>query len=93
MKFTTTKKDEKLILAICERGFEKVKAIYNEKIDMVMDITATHCNGNPLDLTKLLAADDFNFYHDIFGIAQHLDRNTGALCDCFLPRCTKPHNK
>lgn len=89
MKWLTTKKDTKLIRQICERGWEK--ASYKDITDMEMNITATHLNGCRLDLLKLLSADDFNFYHDIFGINQHLDRNTGALRDCFVPRCAKPH--
>lgn len=51
-----------------------------------MDITATHANGCPLKLAELLAADDFNFSHDVAGIYRHLDRTTGKLLDCFLPR-------
>lgn len=58
-------------------------------IDTSMDITACHLNGNPLDLEKLLKADPFNFAHDITGIARHIDRETGQLKDCFLPRCSK----
>jgi hypothetical protein len=55
-------------------------------LDINMDITAAHLNGNPLRLEALLAADDFNFVHDVFGIRRHLDRKTGKLGDCFLPR-------
>jgi hypothetical protein len=54
-----------------------------------LDLTATHLNGCPLDLHKLLQFDDFNFTHDITGIARHLDRTTGELRDCFVPRCAK----
>ena len=34
----------------------------------------------------MLAADDFNFGHDVFGIYRHLDRTTGKLMNCFVPR-------
>lgn len=51
-----------------------------------MDVLATHLNGCPLDLERLSAADDFNFAHDVFGIYRHLNRETGQLEDCFLPR-------
>jgi hypothetical protein len=54
-----------------------------------MDLEATHANGCPLDFAKLLACDDFDFLHDIGGIAMHLDRSTGVLKDCFLPRLAK----
>lgn len=52
-----------------------------------MDITATHLNGCPLQLQKFLDADDFNFAHDLVGIVNHMDRSTGQLIRCFLPRC------
>lgn len=59
--------------------------------DYQMDVTAVHANGCPLKLEELLAADDFNFFHDLAGIERHLDRNdrsptAGQLLDCFLPR-------
>jgi len=54
--------------------------------DAQMDITACHCNGCPLKLGDLLQADDFNFAHDVFGIRRNLDRDSGQLGDCFLPR-------
>ena len=57
-----------------------------ERNAIVMDITATHANGTPLRLEALLGADEFNFAHDIFGIRQHLDRETGRLDSRFLPR-------
>lgn len=55
-------------------------------MDADMDITACHMNGAPLRLNELLAADDLNFSHDVFGIRRHLNRETGKLEDCFSPR-------
>ena len=55
---------------------------------MAMDITATHLNGTKLDLQKFVDFDDFNFCHDVVGIMDHVDRNTGKLNNCFLPRCS-----
>lgn len=57
-------------------------------INMDMDITACHLNGNELDLAKLEYADDGNFGHDVFGIREHIDRKTGKLTGFFSPRCT-----
>lgn len=51
-----------------------------------MDFTAVHANGCPLKLDAMLDADDFNFMHDAFGIARHLNRETGKLEDFFRPR-------
>lgn len=55
-------------------------------VNTMMDITAAHANGCPLRLQDLAAADDFNFMHDVNGIARHLDRETGQITDHFLPR-------
>ena len=60
---------------------------------LIMDLTACHLNGTPLDLDRLLAADDFNFTHDVWGIHRHIDRTTGRLRDCFLPRFATPSTK
>jgi len=60
-----------------------------DRLNLTMDITATHRNGNPLDLERLLTTDDFNFYHDIYGIVRHLDRDTGRLTGHFSPRLSK----
>lgn len=51
-----------------------------------MDITACHANGCPLKLRELLAAEDFNFAHDVFGIRRHLNRETAQLGDYFMLR-------
>jgi len=56
-----------------------------------MDITACHANGCPLKLKELLAATDGNFGHDVFGIVRHIDRITGQLGECFLPRYAEGH--
>lgn len=57
-----------------------------DALDRAMDLTACHANGCPLDLDGLLNADGFNFAHDVLGIARHMDRETGKLNNCFLPR-------
>ena len=57
-----------------------------KQLDVIMDIDACHNNGCPLKLQELLEADDFNFAHDVFGIRRHIDRTTGKLQNCFLPR-------
>lgn len=57
-----------------------------------MDIIATHANGCPLRLLGLLEADAFNFTHDVCGIRRHLNRNTGKLENCFVPRYAMPAN-
>jgi len=85
IKFTASRAETDIIFAICERAEKLTNGTYSH-MDVAMDIEAAHCNGNPLKLDKLLAADDFNFAHDVFGIRRHLNRETGALNDCFSPR-------
>jgi len=51
-----------------------------------MDLVATHANGCPLKLNELLKAGDGDFGHDVFGIRRFLDRHSGQLGGCFLPR-------
>jgi hypothetical protein len=60
-----------------------------DALSLNMDITACHLNGNPLKLKELLEADDFNFLHDIAGISRYINRHTGELGDCFVPRYSK----
>lgn len=57
-----------------------------DHLDTQMDLTACHLNGTPLDLDKMLTADEFNLMHDIYGINRHLSRETGKITRGFLPR-------
>jgi hypothetical protein len=65
--------------AIADRKAHGMKVSRGAQVDIEMDLEATHANGCPLRLADLLAADDFNFWHDVSGIARHLDRTTGEL--------------
>ena len=76
--------DEDLIHRIVERAKTEWPEI--NPTDSIMDLTATHLNGCPLKLKEFLKADAGNFGHDFFGIRRYLDRETGKLTDCFLPR-------
>jgi hypothetical protein len=55
------------------------------RASIALDLVIAH-RQCPLDLQLLLDSDDGNFSHDVFGIMRHLDRNTGELRDCFIPR-------
>lgn len=88
ISFKASKTDQKLIMAIANRAV-RLASKYGITYDLMtadMDITACHANGQPIDLERMLAADDFNFCHDAFGIRRHLNRETGQLEDCFVPR-------
>jgi CxxC motif-containing protein len=88
VSFAVKKDEARIISKIAARAVSLAAAhgIDYEFVDADMDITATHVNGCPLKLDDLLAADEFNFGHDVFGIRNCLDRETGKLTRCFLPR-------
>lgn len=88
IKWSSNKEVIELESKIADRAIGMARALGTtiKKLDMVMDIDACHCNGCPLKLAELLAADDFNFAHDVFGIRKNIDRKTGKLQNCFLPR-------
>jgi hypothetical protein len=75
--------DEILIDSIVARAVNKHEI---NILELNMDLTACHANGCPLRLKELLEADEFNFWHDIFGIRNRMDRTTGKLSNHFLPR-------
>jgi hypothetical protein len=87
VNFSTSSIDREMIHRICERAFES--GYVDSMMDSIMDVTACHLNGNRLNLGEFLASDDFNFAHDFNGIKAHIDRSTGKLGDCFVPRFTK----
>lgn len=82
--FTATNNQLDMIEKIVERARSHYGQI--DTMRMTMDLDACISNGCPLDLENLYKADDFNFSHDICGITQHMDRNTGKLMNCFVPR-------
>ena len=92
VSFTTTKEEFKTIQAIADRASAmalQYKRFEYPRMDAEMDITATHANGCKLRLNELLAADPFDFAHDVFGIRRHLNRETGKLDNCFVPRYSR----
>jgi hypothetical protein len=83
ISFITNRQESKVIGEIVERA---VSMRLGNPMDIRMDITATHANGNPLRLADLRDADEVNFLHDVCGISRHLDRDTGKLMNSFSPR-------
>lgn len=83
-----SKKEARTINKIAHRAVALAESagIHYPIMDADMDVTACHVNGCPLKLDALLAADEFNFAHDVFGIRRHIDRTTGELQNCFVPR-------
>ncbi|MBF0096268.1 MAG: hypothetical protein HQM04_06620 [Magnetococcales bacterium] len=86
INFIVSEEDAVLIDKIVER----TQQMWPEEIDAqscAMDLTATHANGCPLQLQRLLDADDFIFAHDVSGIMHHLHRSSGKLVNNFEPHC------
>uniref|UniRef100_A0A6M3JLK6 DUF6874 domain-containing protein n=1 Tax=viral metagenome TaxID=1070528 RepID=A0A6M3JLK6_9ZZZZ len=89
INWSSTMEDTRIISACAGRFAEILKSRGIKappQMDIAMDLTACHLNGCPLDLQRLLAAEDFDFSHDVVGIRNHIDRRTGTLRDCFVPR-------
>lgn len=86
LSWDVSRRDFRLIQDIVCRAIMAFDLDASDKNDLVMDITAVHRNIMPLRLADLLDADAFNFAHDIGGIRRHLNRQTGELGGCFVPR-------
>lgn len=89
IKFKVTPQDSDALENIMKRGaamYERLRGGKCDRLSLLMDLTACHANGMPLKLDELAKAEDFDFAHDVFGIQRHIDRNTGKLTDCFVPR-------
>lgn len=78
-----TKEEYETINEIANRALGM--GVNRSKMDMYMDIDAAH-GTCPLKLDKLLKADSGDFAHDIYGIISNINRETGELENCFLPR-------
>ncbi|MBK5957425.1 hypothetical protein CCR97_04270 [Rhodoplanes elegans] len=95
--FQVSAVDAIVIRKIARRAWKELQAARHHdrfsQLDVQMDVTATHANGCPLRLEALLAADGFNFAHDILGLRKHLDRSTGALMNCFRPRFARKEGR
>ena len=90
ISFKVSAADMQLISRIARRAVLMAKkfGVNYSLMDANMDITACHANGNQMNLAAFLAMDDTNFCHDAFGIRRHINRDTGELMDCFVPRCS-----
>lgn len=92
VRFDVSLANARLVRRIVERAVRDslIRENEKEKLSLAMDLEATHANGCRMDFARLLGADAFNFAHDVAGIRRHIDRRTGRLRDCFVPRFAKP---
>lgn len=84
-----SKDDHETIVAIAQR-FEAAygKPEGYQRLNLIMDLEAAHI-ACPIDLPGLLAADPTTFGHDVGGISRHINRETGELGGCFVPRTAR----
>lgn len=80
-----SKTENDLIVKIAQRVERDLQSPDN-RMTIIMDLTACHANGCQLKLAELLDAAPFDFSHDYYGIRLHINRTTGKLEGCFLPR-------
>ena len=79
----TTEKVRKVVKRAVSEQTYKV-----DTLTLQMDLEAISLTVS-MDWEKLLKASPRDFYHDLGGIQEHLNRKTGKLENCFLPRFAK----
>jgi hypothetical protein len=102
-EFKTTKEDYELISKIADRFINHTYnnlMLQNNQLPYQLDKMALswhwilsmdlECAFNDvgLDLQRLLDAPMEDFIHDIGGILRNINRTTGKIDNCFLPRCS-----
>ncbi len=62
-------------------------------LDRAITIMDLHTVNADMDFDWLLRSESVTFTHDICGINQHLNRETGKLMMGFVPICLKQNNE
>lgn len=93
IRWDISKADLALIRQIVDRAVLENPDLTIDETSLEMDLTACHLNGCPLRLEDLLLAPTGSFGHDVWGIRRFIDRETGKLTKCFLPRLSMPRRK
>ncbi len=91
IEFHTFTTSEKVLAAAI--GLRMQRTGDREATEVVMDLAAV-MHHTKLDLAFLLDFPDESFFHDVMGIAHHLDRDDnsptgGQLLGGFAPRCSQ----
>lgn len=95
INWTCTKRESETIIKIMLRAAScmNFEQRGGNRLEVTMDLTACHLNGCPLDLEGLLSAENDDLIHDVSGIMRHINRKTGRLEDCFVPRYAAKNQK
>lgn len=80
-----TNEEDQVVCVILARIENLFPEAHVNRLHMYMDLATAH-HTCPLMLKELAEAEDQDFAHDIAGIHRHLNRQTGQLEDCFVPR-------
>ena len=88
LQYITNRALDRLISTVAKRAHAQLvkQGLDYPYWQLLLDLEITHCNGCELDLVALANASQSDFAHDISGIVRHLNRTTGRLGGCFLPR-------
>lgn len=88
ISFDVYKEDQVLIDRVVDRFIAQYDpgVMEDYRTDIMMSITACHANGCPLDLEKLSISPCPVLCHDVWGIHQHLNHETGGLVGNFWPK-------
>src|SRR5688572_27000674 len=93
VKFESSRAEMDLMSQIVDRARPMLEEIngpnWYPTHEILMDLDACNSNGCPIDLERLLAFDSRDFFHDVLGIRRHINRETGQLENCFMPRCAR----
>ena len=78
-------------MGLIEKILERFEAKHTDATRMENLLDLMNCQEGvcPLDLGALLGANDYEFFHDMFGIKAHFDRQKKVLTGGFLPRFAK----
>lgn len=88
-EFKTTHEEYMLIQEIVRRAIRLYPSFDTMSLSMDLDCAFNHVG---LDLPKLLTSDKGDFLHDVNGIVTNINRITGNLENCFLPRASTTIN-
>jgi hypothetical protein len=77
----------RLIAVIVKRLRDEIPTLKPfDSLSLAMDLTVCHNLGH-VNLSRLARMHIGDLGHDVGGIHRHLDRHTGELGECFVPRC------
>lgn len=86
VSFDVTKEEFQNIAKIADRAEELGIMERSQRMTVMIDLQACHANDCKIDFERLLDAEPYDFSHDVVGISNHINRDTGKLENCFLPR-------